>query len=534
MKEIRSPVSNWREIAEHEVARAELQAEIELARLVEERKNLEERHLRAEKSLDEMGVSEAKLRAHETSQHWWAGLAFSAVAIAGLSVWWSVGWYLTLGWEKILLAVTVVVLPLVGWVVILKHVEIEERDLRQVMAGLGLAIVLASVVAGTSLALGRMAGTTFVEEQQAASGQGSGDLDQSSTPAGNVARAERVKGLLAITSMVAVLFLGLASEVAAGIAFDELMRHGTVVRTVRPVYNEREWLEERLAENAHLQQALRRRGKLARISQTIDGLRREEAEARQAIAAAGAREAEDRLPGLGPLVWKVAIAFAVLLVGVVALARWAAGEERSLSGTTVVLLDLSASTIADEFSKNLRAIEGVIRRVGESGRVIVFGITEASFGVEPLLRTAAPPSKGRFGERLGAWQETATREWQRVAASLTPAAKGTDVFGALARAAVECEGATPLCRLVILSDMRQVGRGINLERPGTVSGRLIEDARRQGLIPNLKGVGVWVLGVHTAGLEERQWQGLRAFWTEYFRVAGADVVAFTPNRRLGG
>ena len=65
-------------------------------------------------------------------------------------------------------------------------------------------------------------------------------------------------------------------------------------------------------------------------------------------------------------------------------------------------------------------------------------------------------------------------------------------------------------------------------------GRLIEDVRHRGLVPRLHGVTVWTLGVQTTGIDERQWQTLRAFWTEYFRLAGAELVSFSPNRRLAG
>jgi len=534
MKALRSHPSHWREIAEHEAARVQLQAEVELARLVEEGKHLEERHVRAEKSLDEMGVSEARLRAHDTSRHWWGGLAVLAIVIAGLSAWWSVGWYLTLGWEKVLVAVTVVVLPLIGSIAFLRNMDIPERDLRRLMAGLGLAILLASAAAGASLALGRMIGTNLAEEQQVVSDQGTHDLDRSPGAATDLPRVRRAKRLLAVTSMIAVLFLGIASEAAAGIAFDEFMRHGTVVRTVKPLYREREWLEERLAENAYLQEAVRRRGKLALISRTIDGLNREEAEARAAIEAAVRRDAESpRPPGLGSLVRKVAIPFAIALIAALAIATWATGAERELSGSTVVLVDLSVSTASEEFSRNLRAVEGVIRRVGEGGRLTVLGITEASFSLKPLLQATAPRSKGRFGEHLGTWRESAIREWRETAAGLRPAARGTDIFGALTRAAVECEGVGVRCQVVILSDMRQVGRGVDLERSGVIPVRLMEEVRRRGLVPQLRGVSVWALGVHTVGFDERQWQTVRAFWTDYFRIAGADLVLFSPNRRIG-
>ncbi len=533
MKELRGPASNWREIAEHEAARVDLQAEVELARLVEERRLLEVRHVRVNESIDQVATPVPKLRVHETSRRWWVSLFVLAIGIAWASGWWSVGWYMTLGWEKVLVATTIVVLPLIGWIALLRSLDIPERERRRMMAGLGLAIVLASAVAGASLAIGRITGTSLTEEQQLSAGQASDDLDRPSGSVASTARADRVKRLLAITSLIAVLFLGIASEVAAGLAFDDVLRHHITIRTVGPLYAEREWLEERLVENAHLQEAVRRRGRIALLSRRLDGLRSEDAAVRHATEAARLRdEAERRGQSFGPLFWRVAIAFAIVGVAAVVLATCAMGAERELSGSTVVLVDLSASTVTDEFAKNLRAVEGVIRRIGEGGRLTVLGITDASFSSQAVLRGTAPSSKGRFGEQLDAWRDATIREWRKTASTLTPTARGTDIFGALARAAVDCEGARVSCQLIVLSDMRQVGRGINLERPGASPRQLVVDVERQGLVPPLQGARVWVLGVHTIGVDERQWQSLRAFWTEYFRLAGATLVTFTPNRRL--
>jgi hypothetical protein len=106
-------------------------------------------------------------------------------------------------------------------------------------------------------------------------------------------------------------------------------------------------------------------------------------------------------------------------------------------------------------------------------------------------------------------------------------------MGAIGRAALEFDGSTlKTKRLVVLSDLRQYGRGFDLERlvgdPAAVAAR----ADRSGLVPKLPAVRVWALGVHTHGVDERRWAELRAFWREFFRRAGAELVEFTPSRRF--
>jgi len=227
------------------------------------------------------------------------------------------------------------------------------------------------------------------------------------------------------------------------------------------------------------------------------------------------------------------LALAVLLLCVIAGRAYAAEPPVT---HTVILIDLSSSANAqDEFAKNLSAVEGVLTRLQASGgqRVAIFGITEASFANPPLLVSTSPREAGRYGEHLGRWQRAVCADWRGVRTRLSPTAKGSDLFGALARAAVEFEeSGAGTKRLILLSDMRHVGRGFDLERAIGDPGPLIEKATRHGLVPALDGVAVWVLGAHTAGVEERQWGRLRAFWTAYFKQAKADLKSFTPSRRL--
>jgi len=107
------------------------------------------------------------------------------------------------------------------------------------------------------------------------------------------------------------------------------------------------------------------------------------------------------------------------------------------------------------------------------------------------------------------------------------------VIGAIARAALEFEEAPEAKRrLLILSDMRQVGRGLNFEKTIGDPAPLIERVKREQMVPTLAGIEVWALGVETRGIDEGHWRRIRSFWTQFFRAAGADLKAFSPNRRL--
>jgi hypothetical protein len=226
----------------------------------------------------------------------------------------------------------------------------------------------------------------------------------------------------------------------------------------------------------------------------------------------------------------VKLVLVAVLAGLLVLLGFAAyvlAEERHVE---IVILDLSASTAANEFTRNVQAVEGIIERVPPETRLAVLGVTEASFSAPPLFVRTSPQNAGRFGEHLGDWRASAIRAWRQVAGGLRPTAKGSDLLGALVRASSEFEESPRASKtLILLSDMRHVGRGLNLEngrgRPALVS------LEERGLVARLDGVQVWMLGVQTVGTDIAQWRDLKAFWTEYFLKAGAHVKTFSPNRR---
>lgn len=515
--------ANWEAIRDQEVRKAELESEIELRRLEEERKLFEARQAQVGAELDRLGESEANLRAHRAIARWWLALFLLALGVAVGSAWWSVNWYLTLTWEKALLALTLFVLPLVGWMAFLIYARdrAQGRDLWRVFCGLGLLVVVCSVLATALLGAGRMAGTALEEERrQTEASRTDGELGSSSdAPLSNsqVSQVSRVKNLLSFFTMAAVILLGVAGEVAAGLAFHEYYKHMTVVWTVWPFYREQRRLGALLVENSRGQDEVRRWPELVHVRLTAQALRE-----------------EARADSLSLLIRRVFLVVGVGLVLLLVVAGLVFAEELPRQ-ITVVVLDTSTSAAADEeFSKNLRAIEGVAERIGAGGsRLVVLGVTEASFGLAPLLVETSPRAAGRFGEYVDEWRRTVVQAWRKVAGALKPSARGSDLFGALARASIEFDEVPKgPKRLIVLSDMRQVGRGFNFERIMGDSQAVVQEVERQNLIPRLDGVQVWLLGVHTVGIDERHWGRIKAFWTEYFRRAGAELKAFTPSRRL--
>jgi hypothetical protein len=87
--------------------------------------------------------------------------------------------------------------------------------------------------------------------------------------------------------------------------------------------------------------------------------------------------------------------------------------------------------------------------------------------------------------------------------------------------------------LVIFSDMRHYTAALDLERPNSIAvASAMAAVEKRRLIPNLKDVEVYVLGVDGAGKPISYWQGLRDFWQAYFKKAGANVRSYTILREV--
>jgi hypothetical protein len=520
------PNSSWRLIRDQRVREAEVRADIAIKRLEGEEKVLVERKGQVEAELSRMSESEAGVRAHRTLARWWgAGFAFASVVMM-VTAWWTMNWYLSLTWEKALVALTLFILPLIGWAAFLikQRVEVSAR----VIMGLGLAVVLCSVMATALLGAGRMVGVDLEEQrQQTGATQTTGELTTTSTDSAPSPMVTRVKKLLAVASMVSVILLAIAGEIGAGVAFHEYYRHMTVVWTVWPYYRERAGLSQAIADNSAEQEEVRRQPEILHAQLTAAGLEAEAAQAEKAAAdARAAAEAEAEANSLGRVVKIVLLAGLVSVLILLGAAAAVFAEERHVN---VVILDLSVSMASEEFAQNVQAVEGLIERLAPETRFVVLGVTEASFSGPPLFVQTSPKNGGRFGEYLSAWRGKAIREWRLAAERLQPSAKGSDILGALARASTEFEEVPQASKtLILLSDMRHVGQGVNLEKGPVPPVRSLEE---RGLVIRLPGVKVWMLGVHTDGIDAGQWRGLRVFWCQYFQKAGAEIKVFSPNRK---
>jgi hypothetical protein len=87
--------------------------------------------------------------------------------------------------------------------------------------------------------------------------------------------------------------------------------------------------------------------------------------------------------------------------------------------------------------------------------------------------------------------------------------------------------------LVVFTDGVEESEAVNLmtlQLTDPEIGRVIEDERRGGRLPNLKGVRIWFVtgpSLQTARIGSNKLVRLEAFWTRYVRACGGDLQAYS-------
>ena len=207
----------------------------------------------------------------------------------------------------------------------------------------------------------------------------------------------------------------------------------------------------------------------------------------------------------------------------------------------IAAVDLSAS-VSDaknldgktESDQNLAAVARLLATAPAGSTITVIGITDESFS-QPyvLLRGHIGRDEGYFHERLAQAHQELVRAWQKRCSGLLGRFKKTDIVGSLLVSAELLSAGEGRPVLVIFSDMRQDTPELDLDvSPKADVKAAISKAKADNLIPNLKGVEVYVLGVDAAGKSVAYWDRLRMFWTNYFSKSGAILRAYCLFRNL--
>ena len=193
----------------------------------------------------------------------------------------------------------------------------------------------------------------------------------------------------------------------------------------------------------------------------------------------------------------------------------------------IVGIDISGSRTGSQLKEESDVIDGLIARMSYGDRLVLIETYRTGLDSAGQWQDSVPLP--RSSGRLTGGDRRKLEHFRIVAMQIAgtffdPARYGrvasTDLFHTLSRAADYARAANGRkTTVVLLSDMLQSTREVNMERAGGIPSNAWTDAlKAQGRLPDLQGVCVFVAGADPASLHGA---AVRAFWTHYFRATGA-------------
>jgi hypothetical protein len=158
-------------------------------------------------------------------------------------------------------------------------------------------------------------------------------------------------------------------------------------------------------------------------------------------------------------------------------------------------------------------------------RVVVSVITTDSFGsVREILKGWTPEAHGVFNDDLVAARHQLAASFMQKSANMTPISSGADIIGAVwhIKTIMQSDNRNNDAsrEIWILSDM--MNETATLPMPAMMAlgpAKMLEQAKANGLLVDLKGYTVHVWGASMRGLSPQA----------YFRSAEAELVSYSPE-----
>ncbi|MEI9475070.1 MAG: hypothetical protein WCO26_00625 [Deltaproteobacteria bacterium] len=203
---------------------------------------------------------------------------------------------------------------------------------------------------------------------------------------------------------------------------------------------------------------------------------------------------------------------------------------------SIIAKDVTGSRPEQEMLEDnkgiVRFIEG--RKPGDAGHATI--ITEGTFmnpepEYEVHFRMPAKNKIGYFGEEMKKVKAGVIREFLEKSQKIPKKRPGTSLIDAIFMyAKILREQEAKLKNLIFFSDMRQCSQGINEEAIVKIGDQVVARLKGDGLIPNMKGIDVWCMGVSPNGLNVFQYQKIENFWRTFFSAAQANLRCYDIGR----
>jgi hypothetical protein len=165
--------------------------------------------------------------------------------------------------------------------------------------------------------------------------------------------------------------------------------------------------------------------------------------------------------------------------------------------------------------------------------VWVSTISVDSFGgVREVVKGWTPESRGVFTDDLNRARHQLASSFEKNSSGISPAASGTDIFGALWHFKTLFEsGPRGTSKTIwIFSDMMNETKEFPMPTLLTNGAeKMLEQVKSNGVLVPLKGYKVYVYGATPSGLTPQAWLTIKDFWTMYFAAAGAELVSYSAE-----
>ena len=378
---------------------------------------------------------------------------------------------------------------------------LQPRDLTLVVIVIALSASVMGISAGVNFSNAR----TLIMEAQAVSSQ---DIPAEQTNDSQPGSLLRLKKAISGFSMTGTILLTLCIEMGAGlIIFIGLGK----IRRYRPI--------------ALMQKQLR----LLRTSKA-------ELKAEVAFLAKITPEFIERELGFQKLradstKSKLVLVTAIIVIGaILGLAIFLPGYVSAAEPPInyVISIDCTGYGNAEEHELNKKAVLGIINQMQPRDTITISLITEHE-APQVILVGSIPQKKGFFNEYLIAARKKLARTFLKRIKDVNTKRPSTALLGCLYYLAKMCQELKGKTVLVIYSDMQPYS-DIKVNDVYINGRKILAQLKRQELIPSMKGISVYCMGVSPHSVTRQQYKALESFWREYFKLSGATLKRYSIGR----
>ncbi len=195
----------------------------------------------------------------------------------------------------------------------------------------------------------------------------------------------------------------------------------------------------------------------------------------------------------------------------------------------IVFLDMSGSTNKDRKSIYKNAFDMIYKKLDQDDRIVVGTITSHSYiDFKPRVDEKIPKksiwvNRLKYEKNLTRTRKKIKKEVNRLL-SYKHGTRQTEILNSLNIADTIFHNEKNRMKiLVLLSDMIQDSREYKFDKTRITNKyieNLIKNRKKQELIPDLKGVKIYVAGASASG--SRKFRAVKLLWTRYFKTCNAD------------